>query len=341
MFPMNELDLLDNPDSDYPDSPLASALGYQRAINWIVTLLMGKFRYTSRTLGAVARGSVGEQVKQALLKVGGDIDILDVPIGAGDTKGLSNIVNQWDWNHDYLTHGITFLNLMQERYQKASGVYDVLYAGDSGRQMRSAQEAQMKERNSRSRIDDAKDRVTEWLSRGARMEALGARYLHDRQFITAILGEEAGRDWGFLVRPEAQDVETWAQGYIEAGMPPQDAMAYAQEQMKQAVSLEQWRNEVDYSIESSSLRRNDIDSQIDALREMMNQTVPTMLQSPDPAERANAYDIMAAFYEKLGIDRVLIESFKAQAQMLRTMPLMPPADPNAALDAQAIPEAVA
>ncbi len=65
------------------------------------------------------------------------------------------------------------------------------------------------------------------------------------------------------------------------------------------------------------MRRHDIDSKIDSLKDMMNQTVPTQLQSVDPMEKAMAYDTMAEYYEAIGGSDDLIEKQKQMAAYLR------------------------
>lgn len=328
LFPCNLLDLLDDPEGDWPHSPLEAGLGWQRAINWVTTMLMGKFRFTSRTIGALARNGhgVSDRDKERILRVGSDIDILEITVN-GETKTLQQFVQQFDWNHDYLNWGMKFLELMEEKHQKATGLYDILYTGDTGRQMRSAQEAQLKERNSRSRLDDMRDRVAEWMAREARMEALAARFLHTRDEIAAILGPQAGADWGFLVRPDQANVEQWAMENMQAGLPPEEAIAQAQQQAAQAVDLNSWRKELDYTIEAGSMRRHDIDAQIDTMRELFNQLVPVQMQSPDPMERAMAYDTTATFFEMQGLPPKEIARQREMANALRQMAMQPPPMP--------------
>ncbi len=67
------------------------------------------------------------------------------------------------------------------------------------------------------------------------------------------------------------------------------------------------------------MRRRDIDTKIDALREMMNQTVPTQLQSIDPTERAMAYGTMAEFYHSIGVDKKLVYQQRQMGDQLRAL----------------------
>lgn len=321
-FPCEELDLLDNPDSDWPVSPLDAGIGYQRAINWLVTMMMGKYRFTARTFGALSRASGMSQKDKDKVLIGGDIEMLEITTNGSETKTLKDYISEFQFSQDYLVHGMSFLEMLEDKFQKATGLYEILYAGDTSRQMRSAQEAQLKERTSKTRIDDNKDRVAEWQSRLARKEALAWRFLADRNDVGAILGEQAAADWGFLVKPENMDVQQWIMENVQAGMPMEMAIQQAQEQMAQAVDLDAWRKEIDYSIEVGSMRRRDIDTKIDALKEMMNQAVPTQLQSVDPGVQALAYFSMADYYDAVGVDRKLVDMYKAKAMQLQELGAM-------------------
>lgn len=338
-WPCTWLQFHDDPDSVWGISPLAAGLGYQRAVNWIITLLMGKYRFTSRTMMATMKKN-NQGLNDADLDkvmVGNDIESLQIKVD-GEDKGIGDFIQQFDWNSDYLDHGMKFLNLMEMKYQKATGLYEILYAGETSTQIRSATDAQMKDRNSRNRLEDMRDRVAKWQTKIARKEALAARMINTKEEIAKILGPVAGQDWGILVKPDQNSLGYWVQYFAQQGMPVQSAIEMAQAQMAQAVDIYRWIMETDYSIEADSIRRRDIDQRIDALKEMMNPVVATQLQSLDLNEKALAYTVLAAYYDAIGADRQLVNDFKAfsqnlqmQAQMMAQMGVVPgaPAPPAA------------
>lgn len=337
-WPCSWLQFHDDPDSVWGISPLAAGLGYQRAVNWIITLLMGKYRFTSRTaLVTMKKNNQGlNDADTDKVMVGNDIESLQIKVD-GEDKGINDFVQQLDWNNDYLDHGMKFLNLMELKYQKSTGLYEILYAGETATQIRSATDAQMKDRNSRNRLEDMRDRVAKWQTKVARKEALCARFLNTREEITEILGPVAGQDWGFLVKPDQNTLQFWIQQFAMQGVPIADAIQAAQQKMAQAVDLYRWIMETDYSIEADSIRRRDIDQRIDALKEMMNPVVATQLQSIDPNEKALAYTVLAAYYDAIGADRALVNDFKqfaamlqGQAQMMQAQGMMPGMPPPAA-----------
>lgn len=330
-FPCTLLDFYDYPESAWPVSPLDPAIGFQRAINWIVTLMMGKYRYTSRTVGAILK-QAGEGLSDADIDkvlVGSDIEMLQITC-KGEVKSIKQFIDEFNWSHEYLTTGMNLLGLLEQRFQKACGLYEILYSGNSDTQSRSATDASVKDRNSQSRVRDMRDRVEKFESAVARKEALALRFLKDREHVGRVLGPEAGKDWGFLVKPGGDDVQAMAQEFtqhfVQQGMDPmmaqQNAMQMAQEMAKQAVDLDRWSLETDYGIEADSIKRRDIDQRIDALGELTNQTVPTMMQSPDQNERALAFDILATQQDAIGSPREIVQGFRDQANRLRQMAQM-------------------
>lgn len=330
-FPFTVTDFYPAQDSAWPVSPLEPALGFQRAINWIVTLMMGKYRFTSRTVGAIMKQN-GEGLADAdidKLLMGNDVEMMQIAT-KGETKALRDMVTEFNWSHDYMVHGLTLLNQMESRFQKATGLYDVLYAGESPTQSRSATDAAMKDRNSMSRINDMRDSVAKAQSRIARKEAMAARYLLKREDIQVVLGPEAAQDWGFLIKPGTDAVQAMAQQAMQAGLPPQEAMAFAADKARQAVDPERWRLETDYGIEADSMKRQDIDQRIDAQKELISQVVPAQIQSPDFMEKALAYKTLATYHQTIGNDKQLVRALEAYAQQLTQMAMNPPPPPPAA-----------
>ena len=323
-FPCTPLDFYDYPDSQWPAAPLSDALGYQKAINWVVTLMMGKYRFTSRTIMALARQNEQglEDIDQSKVLVGGDVEAVSLKVN-GETKKLGDFIMQFDWNNDWLNASIKFMEVMQREFEKASGLYSILYSGETGTQIRSATDAQVKDRNSRGRIDDMRERVIRWQSKIARKEALAARFLLEEGDIEKTLGPDAAKNWGFLVKPGADTLQAWMQQMVSQGVPPDEAAAMAQEKAAQSVDLERWSREVDYEIISDSIVKPDVDAQINAFKEMSNQTLPTLLQSPNPLLQSLALSMNAEYFQKIGMAPKMVNDLRQAAQIIMSTP--PPA----------------
>jgi hypothetical protein len=324
-FPFTVTDFYPHADCIWPVSPLEPGMGYQRAINWIVTLMMGKYRFTSRTVGAIIKQN-GEGLSDANLDkmlIGGDIEIMQIET-KGEAKTLKELIGEFNWSHDYLVHGTNLLQTLEERFQKAVGLFNILYAGEAGSQSRSATDAAMRDRNSMSRINDMRLTCERAQTAIARKEAMAARYLLSREQIGTVLGPDAARDWGFLVQPGADVVSEMTIQALDAGLPMEDATAFAQQKAKEAVDPERWLLETDYGIEADSMKRQDINQRIESQKELISQVVPAQIQSPDLMEKAMAYKTLATYHQTIGNDASLVKSMFAYAAQLEQMALAPP-----------------
>ena len=324
-FPFTVTDFYPNGEGLWPISPLEPAMGYQRAINWLVTLMMGKYRFTSRTVGAIIKQN-GEGLADAdidKLLIGNDVEIMQIAT-KGEAKTLKDLVGEFNWSHDYLVHGMTLLSTLEDRFQKATGLYNVLYAGESPTQSRSATDAAMKDRNSMSRINDMRQSVEKAQSKVARKEAMAARYLLKREDIGKVLGPDSAKDWGFLVAPGSDVQNMLLEQAMQAGLPDEEALAFVQEKAAQAVDPDRWRLETDYGIEADSMKRQDIDQRIDAQKELISQVVPAQIQSPDLMEKSLAYRALGTYHQTIGNDANLVKRMFAYADQLEQMALAPP-----------------
>ena len=333
-FPCTWLDYHPLPDGVWPQSVLEPGLGYQKYLNWIINLTMGKYRYTCRTVMAMVRNGMDgldDDASQRLL-VGSDVDAITINNRTGDPIKVGDIIQQFSPDQSFVSQAIQLIEFIESKYREATGVSYLLATGEGATQSRSAVDAQVRDRNSKSRVAYMQEQVAQWQSDVARKEALAARFLLKRDDIAKVLGKEDGDTWGFLATPDQAQVGWWAQQFMQGGVPPDQAMQAAQEKVAQAVSLESWRSEIDYEIEAGSLVRKSPENNLASLKEINNQVVPTQLQSLDPAERAMAYETMAAYFDLMGLDPALVRAQREFAQRLRQQP-----PPMAAMPGQTSP----
>ncbi len=170
---------------------------------------------------------------------------------------------------------------------------DILHYGESETQDRSATATNFKDKTSKTRINYRLDRVIKWQSRIARKEAMYARFIHTPEQIDVILGAGAGALWGQVMPPNASATNPLA------------------------VDFRQWYLETDYSIEATSMRRHDVEAKIDGMQELMTRTAPEQLKSPDPTEKALAYDAAAEYYELIGASDEIVQKYQKFAEYLR------------------------
>lgn len=320
-WPVSELDFYDFPGSLWPVSPLEPGINYQRAINWLSTFMMGRMRKAMRLVFAIAN-TAGEGLsdsEQDQVLIGNDIEALMISVSGGRT--LKDFIHELNPSFEWLQQGLAYMSYLSDRYNKATGKYDILYYGGTETQSRTATDSQMKDRNSRSRLQDMGDRIIKWETRKARKDALAARFLLGRAEISQVMGDSAAQQWGFLVHPDAQGMQELAQQLMQSGFPPDQAMQVAQQKFAQAVNLRQWAAETNYGIEADSIKRKDIDARIDALNQMNNQNASTMLQSPDPRFQSLGLLIGATYMDVIGADTDLVKQMKSLASEVMVTPM--------------------
>lgn len=323
-FPCTILSYFHETNSIWPVSVLKNGLGFQRAMNYIVTLLMGKFRFTSRSTLAIMSQNGNQIDDNEMFKVlqGRDVEAIKIQAN-GDTMRIGDYLQQFEWSQDYINHGLRLLSEMEVQFEKSTGLYSILYTGEGDRQARSASDARIKDQRANSRIDSMRDAVDKFHSKVARKEAMAARFLHTKDDIRVIFGDEYAKKWGILIKPDTDVAQEMFTQAVQAGIPQEEAMQMAQDLLQNATTLEDWLYESDYNIESGSTVRKDINQHIDTLKELMNQTVPTQLQSPDPMERAMGYHTQYTYFKAIGAPEENLLKIKEYAEQLERQARMP------------------
>ncbi len=313
LWPCSELSYIEDPESIWPVSPLRAALPFQKALNWLYIFYMTKIRFCSRSLfGIMDFGDTDLPADgKKALEMMNDLPFITMRT-TNDQRKFSDVFQQLNLDPGLqnfeLAHGI-----IKKEFQEHSGMYDILHYGEGDTQSRSATDTDFRRETSKTRINFRKDRVVKWQGEIARKEAQCARFLHTPEEIDNILGLGAGQIWGQIMPPAALQPQMGPMGEM---IPPNPM----------GVDFQQWILETDYSIESTSMRRHDIDTKIEALKEQMNTVVPVQLQSMDLNEKAVAYDTIAEYQEAIGgsddiiqKNRQLADQFRQQAQMMLMM----------------------
>jgi hypothetical protein len=98
--------------------------------------------------------------------------------------------------------------------------------------------------------------------------------------------------------------------------------------MQQAVDMDRWKLETDFTIEAGSIRRRDIDQRIDSYKELMASVVPQQMGSPDPNDKAMAYQTMAGYLDAIQADPDEVRMYKQRAQQLLMIAQQPQPPPG-------------
>jgi hypothetical protein len=292
LWPCEELDFRELPGQVWPAAPMEPGLGFIKAINWLHTLYMTKMRVTTRTPLVVMKRNGVEIEKDQLVKLlrGSQMDTLVVTVNGNENYKISDLVEQFKFETG-VAEFERFASIMENGFERATGLDSILFAGQTSTQIRTAEDAKLKDRNSRTRIDHMKQMVEKFMSQLGRKGRIAARYLETPEDIGKIFGPQAAQEWGYLAPPEVVAQQRELQKQTEqanqqmgdlapqlqaAGIPVPPPRPIPP---VQAVDFENWLLESDVSIESGSMRRLDIDQQIDATNAAMNQAFPALMQA--------------------------------------------------------------
>lgn len=338
-WPGTCLDLMEKPGCLWPTQPLEPGMGHLRAMNYAYTLFISKFRFMSRT--PFARMTVnGQKIEnEQLHKIlrGEQIDILDVVVNGaeiGDVD-INKLFQRIDWG-DPVPGMERLWALLSTEFEKSTGLAEVLYAGQTKTQIRSAKAADIIESNSRMRSDAMRETVVQYLTKIFRKTLFAARYMHGSEDITKLFGPEAGKLWGELGSPEAvvqeeemraQIGEMMSQQMQMMGAPPEQIVASVEEQLgpPQFVSMDGWLHEADRMVDAGSMRRMDADAQMQAVSVMLNQVGPSVVNIPGGAAFIGMLAAEATKLSRLSPELLAAaENIATMAQQMAMMPPLPP-----------------
>lgn len=293
LWPCEMVSYIEDEESIWPISPMRAGLPFQKALNWLYIFYLTKVRFCSRSIFAIMDHAANELGAEAKAVLGNWDDMPFISVRTTDENmKIGDIFQQLN-----LDPGIENFerahSIIKREFQEHTGLYDILHYGEGETQDRSARATDFKDKTSKTRINYRIDRVVKWQSRLARKEALGARFLHTPEQIDTILGAGSGKIWGRIMPPEQ------SQG---------DPMA---------VDFQQWFLETDYSIVSTSMVRHDVSAKIEALKEYLATIGPVQMKSPDPMERASAYEATAEYFSLIGGSDQLVQNSKDMAKTLR------------------------
>ena len=280
-WPFSFIGFRHQPGCIWPVSPLETGLPFQKAINFAYTFFMEKVRCASKDIVAFAK-VLGDSLTAAdkkRIQYGFGTQIVEFEAST-DNVTLDKLVQQWRYDTG-LGEFQNIVHILERAFERMTGLTEFIAIGTTENQFRSAAEANLKDRNARTRFEDMRMQVESWQSDVARHEAQAARYLLDPADVGAVLGQEAAMAWGQLMPPAAQVEQQLMQQYQAQGIPPEAAVGMIQGELAQmqqtGVVYQDWLLEADYTIEAGSTRRQDVNQQIDAANEFMRQALPVLM----------------------------------------------------------------
>lgn len=180
------------PRSIWPMSHLKPALGEMKFLNWAYSFLAAKIRTTSRDFIAVQK-SAAEELKTAI-QAGTDLSMVEITGDDGPISEIVQFLQHPQFNGDIWK----VIQAIEQNFEKRVGLTELIY-GMSGKQMRSATEAETKQQQIQVRPDDMAQKVEEAMTQVARKEAIAARWHLDPQDVAPMMGPVGAQMWANLV----------------------------------------------------------------------------------------------------------------------------------------------
>ena len=199
------------PNDPWPLSHLAPAMGELKFLNWFYSFIAGKILITSRDIIAVAKAAAG--VLRQAIEEGADLTIVELEHANGNVENLIKFINHPTINGDVFK----IAEIIEAQFEKRTGMTELIY-GLSGRQLRSATEAEIKNDATNVRPDDMANKVEDAMSQIARLEAIAARFTLKGSDLAFMCGPVAGALWDQFVVPSDYRKALYETDYrIEAG----------------------------------------------------------------------------------------------------------------------------
>ena len=251
--------------------------------------------------------------------------------GMGEAPDINKMLQVFNIE-SHLDEFIKAIEFNGQEFEKATGLYGILYMGQTDTQMRSAQDVAFKEKTSRSRIDAMVSRVEGWATQCAIVRAAIARFLATTDDVEHIFGPQRAQLWGTIMPLCADEAEDKSQELQAQGAPPDIAdqigrmEAELQDMQLRAaggVGYDEWFNEADYSIVAGTTVALDTD-EMKALYDKANvQVVPELLGNPNPMMQTVGLAIQLEMFRVYGAPERLLQLI-TQAISIISAPPPPP-----------------
>ena len=211
-WPVSALDFHRRSKGTWPLAHLRAGMGELKAINWVISFLLGKVRITSRQLIALRR-ALKDDIKETVLN-GKDLELIEVDDSNVPLDQIIQVLNFPEVNGDIWK----VLQILEDNFDKRVGLNELMYGSGGATQIRSASEVQARSDNMNVRPADMAKRVFEWQSQVAAKEALAARLAVTEQDVAPLLGPVVSPFWGqFVATTDLMLAANQLEYRIEAG----------------------------------------------------------------------------------------------------------------------------
>lgn len=215
-WPVSELGFYWKGGSTWPLPLFKPLIGPIRFVNWCLSFLADKCA-ASGTDYIIAAKAAATELKNQLEAGVGPYKLLELPqeivAAVGGVDKLVSVLQSPNFQEGLWRMVAEMMTVID----RESGVNELL-AGMSSTQMRSAEEASVKQANTQIRPDDMAQKVEDWLTQTAKKEMLAAHWVLQAEDMAPVIGDEAASVWESQMA--TQDVERIISDFeytIEAG----------------------------------------------------------------------------------------------------------------------------
>lgn len=196
----------------WPMSHLKPAMGEIKALNWLYSFIVGKIRVSCRDFIAILK-SAGEELKNNILS-GRDYTLVEIESNLA--KSITDVVQFLQ--HPQFNQSIwQVIQAIERNFEKRVGLTELVY-GETVKQMRSAEEASVREAQTKIRPEDMAIKVEEAMTAAARKEAFAAHWSLKGQDVLPIMGPVGAQYWDQLVaNADPKEILHQLEYRIEAG----------------------------------------------------------------------------------------------------------------------------
>ena len=189
-WPCTEYALYDKPKSVWPMGLFKSVAGEMKFINWMLSFLADRAAAAATTIIGIAKQAMAE-IKRELLGANAPFTVVEIAEMAG--KSIQDVISFL--NAPAVTADVwTIVAAVDDKIDKRLGLTELIY-GLSKTQMRSAEEARVKDQAVSIRPDDMANSIENCLAATALKEAQCAFYNLSGQDVMPVLGQLGAAAW--------------------------------------------------------------------------------------------------------------------------------------------------
>jgi len=300
-------------ESPYPLSPLYTGLPWQRALNWMVVSFLCKFRWSNRDIIAIleddSHAVIPDEDKEALLEGDDPVAVVRMVCKAmGQAEPEELDIRRFVQRINLATNtseAMAVIDWAEQKFAEETGLHGIFVTGQPDKQDRSAAATRHRESNLATRLNDMRGIFDDGMREVGRKMWLTLAYHMDGNKAVRAIGTETGPYWGQLVQPEHNTEEHWKEvvrGAVQGEAPElagddEFVTGIARESMAKAVTLSDWADETDITIEGGSVRRRTPEEE-DAMAERLANQYPSVLAEMGAPEQG--MQLFANMMERMG-----------------------------------------